>query len=95
MSMARIPPFESCVSLIIMVVLSMLILFVVIVIGLWGLFNLGYIDEYKNLMGYGLIVSCMSATGIVYMTHLITNEQEITVTLRREEKVSEEGTKGN
>lgn len=92
--MGKVPPFESCVSLIMMVVLCMLILFVIMGVGLWGLVNIGYIEEYKNLMGYGLIVSCISATGIVYMTHLITNEMEVVLRIKSEEKVSEEGTEG-
>lgn len=92
--MGKVPPFESCVSLIMMVVLCMLILFVIMGVGLWGLVNIGYIEEYKNLMGYGLIVSCISATGIVYMTHLITNEMEVVLRIKSEEKVSEERTEG-
>lgn len=91
--MSKVPPFESCISLIVMVVLCMLILFVIMSIGLWGLVNIGYIDEYRNLMGYGLMISCISATGVVYMTHLITNEQEVVLIIRQEE-VSEEGAEG-
>lgn len=91
--MSKVPPFESCISLIVMVVLCMLILFVIMSIGLWGLVNIGYIDEYRNLMGYGLMISCLSATGIVYMTHLITNEKEVVLIIRNDE-VSEEGAEG-
>ena len=91
--MSKVPPFESCISLIVMVVLCMLILFVIMSIGLWGLVNAGYIDEYRNLLGYGLMISCLSATGIVYMTHLITNEKEVVLIIRNDE-VSEEGAEG-